>query len=682
MTETVPPSSAAMSLDPVAAPMPIHPGAMVTYRGTSVVIRHVVDCACVLVHPMAGGPLERAAIADLAPGLEPSAPTKTSIATAAATTDVDVSAVSEADWAIAQRRYAIIAPLLDPTRRTRIAVTTAAQAATVHPATVYRWIACYERTAALSALLPTRIARRVVAKTRLSDAVELILRETIETYYLTPERPSVQKTCVEVTRRCRNAGLPAPHHATVYRRIERVAEERRMAKRHGQHRARMKFTPLGGHFPGAEYPLAVVQLDHTKLDVILVDDVQRRPVGRPWITLAMDVYSRMVTGFAVSFDPPGALAVGLCLAHAVLPKDAWLAARHVTGSWPCWGFPATIHVDNAKEFRGQMLRRACEQYGMTVQWRPVATPHYGGHIERLLGTVLEEIHGLRGTTFSNPSAREDYDAEGRAVFTLSEFEAWLTEFLVNVYHQRLHRAIDTSPLDRYEAGLLRPDATGSLPRGLPNRPTDAERLRLDFLPYIDRTVQPYGVVVDGIHYYSDVLQRFIHAKDPHDATRKRTLRFRRDPRDISGLYFFDPDLKVYTRVPYRDSSHPPMSLWEFREAVREAKLRGRAAIHEADIFAAYDRLRDRETQAAGNTMAARRRRQRQTEHAAVRLRSAPSDPVSNAASHAMTRPSLTLVPTTSPTTSPSPQDRPVITPFDEIEELVPSPWWTGRRSVP
>jgi putative transposase len=637
---------------------------------------------------MAGGALERAAIAELAPAPLAPSPTGTPIgaATEATVADVDVSAVPDADWSIAQRRYTIVAPLLDPIGRTRSAVTTAARTANVHPATVYRWIAHYERTATLAALLPTRVARRTVAKTRLSEAVELILRETIETYYLRPERPSVQKTCVEVTRRCRNAGLPTPHHATVYRRIERIAEERRMAKRHGHHRARMKFAPLGGHFPGAEYPLAVVQLDHTKLDLILVDDVQRRPVGRPWITLAMDVYSRMVTGFAVSFDPPGALAVGLCLAHAVLPKDAWLAARHITGSWPCWGFPATIHVDNAKEFRGQMLQRACEQYGMTVQWRPVATPHYGGHIERLLGTVLEEIHGLRGTTFSNPSVREDYDAEGRAVFTLSEFEAWLTEFLVNVYHQRLHRALDTSPLYRYEAGLLRPDATGhgtgTLPRGLPSRPTDPERLRLDFLPYVDRTVQPYGVVVDGIHYYGDVLQRFIHAKDPHDATRKRTLRFRRDPRDISGLYFFDPDLKVYSRVPYRDSSHPPMSLWEFREAVREAKLRGRAAIHEADIFAAYNRLRDREAQAAETTMAARRRRQRQTAHAAVRSRSIPVDAVPSTIVPTTTRPSITLAPTTSPTTSPAAKDRPTITPFDELEELVPSPWWTGRRRMP
>jgi len=68
----------------------------------------------------------------------------------------------------------------------------------------------------------------------------------------------------------------------------------------------------------------------------------------------------MVMGFYISLDPPGAVATGLCIAHAALPKEAWLAERDVVGQWPCWGFPTHIHLDNAKEFHGEMLRRACD----------------------------------------------------------------------------------------------------------------------------------------------------------------------------------------------------------------------------------------------------------------------------------------------------------------------------------
>jgi putative transposase len=147
----------------------------------------------------------------------------------------------------------------------------------------------------------------------------------------------------------------------------------------------------------------VVQIDHTPVDIILVDDIHRRPVGRPWITLAIDVFSRVVAGLYVSFDPPGAMAVGLCLAHAILPKETWLAQHEVTTAWPVWGVMNVVHADNAKEFHSRMLTKACENYDIDLQWRPMAKPHYGGHIERLLGTFNQDIHTLPGTTFSNPA---------------------------------------------------------------------------------------------------------------------------------------------------------------------------------------------------------------------------------------------------------------------------------------
>ncbi|WP_281241897.1 hypothetical protein [Celeribacter baekdonensis] len=38
-----------------------------------------------------------------------------------------------------------------------------------------------------------------------------------------------------------------------------------------------------------ERPLEVVQIDHTLADIILVDQVERKPLARPWVTLAIDV---------------------------------------------------------------------------------------------------------------------------------------------------------------------------------------------------------------------------------------------------------------------------------------------------------------------------------------------------------------------------------------------------------
>ena len=79
-------------------------------------------------------------------------------------------------------------------------------------------------------------------------------------------------------------------------------------------------------------------------------------------------------------------------------------------------------MDNAKEFHSEALRKGCEQHGITLAYRPVAQPHFGGVVERVLGTLMDMVHQLPGTTFSNIHARGTYDAEGRAVLTLAELE--------------------------------------------------------------------------------------------------------------------------------------------------------------------------------------------------------------------------------------------------------------------
>ena len=136
---------------------------------------------------------------------------------------------------------------------------------------------------------------------------------------------------------CQQAGLKPPHISTLRRRLKarRLAQKRR---------------PVFGNFPGADGPLAVVQIDHTKLDVVVVDERERHALGRPWLTLAIDVYSRCIAGFYLSLDPPGINSVGLCLAHAVLPKELWLAKLDSNYSWPLSGLMDLVHADNGPEF--------------------------------------------------------------------------------------------------------------------------------------------------------------------------------------------------------------------------------------------------------------------------------------------------------------------------------------------
>ena len=134
------------------------------------------------------------------------------------------------------------------------------------------------------------------------------------------------------------------------------------------------------------------------------------------------------------------------------------------------------------------------------------------------------------------------------------------------------------------------------------------------MPFELRAVLDYGVQIDKIHYYSDVLRVWINAPDPNDSKRKRKFMFRRDPRDLSQIWFYDPELATYYAIPYRNLSHPPISIWELREARKRAEDAGVKEIDEQAIFDAYDRMRDIETTAVKTSKAVRRMNQRRKTH--------------------------------------------------------------------
>ena len=61
---------------------------------------------------------------------------------------------------------------------------------------------------------------------------------------------------------------------------------------------------MHGHAPPARHPLDLVQVDHTPMDLIVVDPIDREPIGRPWLTVAIDTYSRCIAGFHVTLEAP------------------------------------------------------------------------------------------------------------------------------------------------------------------------------------------------------------------------------------------------------------------------------------------------------------------------------------------------------------------------------------------
>lgn len=500
----------------------------------------------------------------------------------------------------ALKRLAIIEPLLVP-NRTRAMVEQRAAEVGRDIATIYRWIKSYETTRSLICLAPGYKERGGKGKGRLTDEVESIITDVINDEFLTEQRKTIQEVHETIEQMCKKAGLKPPAKNTLVKRLNKRSQKE-IAGARGGRKAEQQFEALKGNFPGGNYPLETIQIDHTPLDVVVVDEVHRKPVGRPWLTLAIDVYSRMVFGFFISLDRPGFFSVGQTLLQGILPKESFLKEHGINAPWEIHGLPTVVHVDNAGEFNADDFLLFCKDNRIEINWRPVKKPQYGGHIERLGGTLNKRIHSLRGTTFSDTDEKGEYDSEGNACFTISELEHWFAYRVLGVYHNRRHSGIGMPPRKKYEIGVFGDDVTpGS---GLPDIVEDTQRLRLSLLPSIKRTVQRDGVSIDAITYFHDCLRRWVNIKD--EKGKKRLFLFRRDPRDISPIFFFDPELEDHFAIPYRDFRRPHMSIWELKRTKQYLREKGISEANEYQIFQAREKLREIELAAAEKTKAVRR----------------------------------------------------------------------------
>jgi len=103
----------------------------------------------------------------------------------------------------------------------------------------------------------------------------------------------------------------------------------------------------------------VWQIDHTKLDILLVDS-QGDSIGCIFITAIIDSYSGCVVGFHLGFEAAGSHKVALALRHAFLPKH-YGAEYKLQKDWAISGIPEFIVTDR------RFLKRRCstrQHFGM------------------------------------------------------------------------------------------------------------------------------------------------------------------------------------------------------------------------------------------------------------------------------------------------------------------------------
>ncbi len=496
-------------------------------------------------------------------------------ASSAGYTAADFSGLPEAHRAEAWRRYELIRPLLalPPHQRTRRAIeqsleggeateATGADAAAT-TASVERYLRAFERSGGdIRSLVPATMGRGA-GQTHLDAEVEICIQDVLAACAAAPSYRTVRDVYLMVVNKVGAANrarpsedqLPLPGRTTIYRRVGTVGADIVLRRGPSRVEARRALGSLPG--PRPSRPLERVEIDHTALDLIVVDEEDRLPIGRPTVTLALDIYSGFPVGIHVGFEAAGYVAAMRCLLHTILPKEDARVRYGTVHPWPAYGVPETLVVDNAPHFIGADLRDACGQLGVHLDPTPVRRPWFKGAIERQFRTHNTGlVHTLPGTTFSNVVQRGDYDAAGHACISLTRFWEILHVYLLDVYAQGWHSGLGAVPAQRWAEGVAR----GWVPALHP----DATEARILLAQGAVRTIQRTGIDHLCVRYQSadlDDLRRVLPAGLP--------VAIRYDPDDLGALHVRVPatagDRVVWLRVPAVNQAYARgLSLWKHR----------------------------------------------------------------------------------------------------------------------
>ena len=246
-------------------------------------------------------------------------------------TERGVATLSAAVWNVARHRAEIIGELAALEEVGHQAADAAAQTLGLSRRQVYALLCRFRQGEGLVTDMTPGRSDGGKGKGRLPESVESIIRELLKKRFLTKQKRSLAAFSREVAQLCKAQELPVPARNTLALRIARLDPVKTVRSREGRDASR-KLQGAGGVPPAVAEPLEQVQIDHTVIDVIVVDERDRQPIGRPYLTIAIDVFTRCVPGMVVTLEAPSAVSTG----HRLRPsRSASQCTRETANSTEC-----------------------------------------------------------------------------------------------------------------------------------------------------------------------------------------------------------------------------------------------------------------------------------------------------------------------------------------------------------
>ena len=424
--------------------------------------------------------------------------------------------------------------------------------------TVYRWKKRYINAGKDARALGDNTSKRGNRRPRFPQETIDFCQKAIASRYMSLEQRTVQDTLEkallftqrENNLRPQNAPLKVPTRRLIESLIDKIPAFDKHAARKGHQSAVKAFRQvLGSHV--TEAPLECAEIDHTPLDMIVVDDERSLPLGRPHVTACIDHYTRCILGIHITFAHPNFHSVAQCLKHAFLPKvtlgEEYPDIKH---EWQAYGVMRTLLVDNGMEFHSESLTKACHSLGIVLRFSPRKTPWFKGTIERWFREFNRNVaHPNPGTTFSDIFSKGDYDPSKDAVVTYSTLKQVVFGWVCDVYHRKSHSALGMSPSQKWEESNIR--------QGDIELACDLDELDLIMGRTEERVLNTKGIELNGL-FYDSVDLRTLRRREGE----KLKVEVRVDDGDIGHIYVVYPKTGETFKVPASRADYATgISLW-------------------------------------------------------------------------------------------------------------------------
>jgi putative transposase len=471
--------------------------------------------------------------------------------------------------------------------------------------TLYRWTSRYRATKDWRSLIPRSDLRGRRAR-KLSPTVVQLATESIEEAFKASPRATCNNIYVRLIGKIdelnrRNPTLDhikRPSERTLYRLINDLDELDKSILRDGIRRAKNKFRIAKAGTRSLNI-LERVEIDHTPLDLFIIDELSWLPLGRPTLTVVIDHHSRMLLGYYLSFGNPSVTAVMGALRHAILPKQPIQEAipgLTIHHAWKCYGLPRQLVLDNGLEFLSVDLESVAYDLGFHLQFCPKKQPWFKGVVERYLKTINYFFaHQLPGTSTARLHLRGDYDPQKHAVLTLAEFKHVFEKWVLDVYSQSVHKGIATTPWAKWTEGLVRTD---------PVLPEDIHVLKRRIGHVTERSLRRDGIHLNGIRYNDDSTVPILRAYG--EGVKVRVVS---DSEDLGEIQIWGPHDQIPIRVRAINYEYAS-GLTQLQNDLIQTKIReeGLAATNQENLQQAKHDL----VQAVQQLMISRKQKNRRT----------------------------------------------------------------------